>query len=491
MPFSRRPFSRRDFIATSAATVATASLANFSRAAAQDHSDVRVAVIGFNSRGNLHISELKNNLVALCDVDEKVLNERADKVDTDWNRKVERFTDYRKLLERKDIDAVSIATPNHTHALIAVAAAQAGKDVYVEKPVSHNIWEGRQMVAAARKYDCIMQCGTQSRSNESLQQAVAFIQSGQLGKIQYALGTCYKPRPSIGKLDRPLAIPSHLDYDGWCGPAEKRELMRSRVHYDWHWDFNTGNGDMGNQGIHQMDIARWFLGEDKLAPRVISIGGRLGYEDAGDTPNTQVVYQDYAAAPLIFETRGLPRSKAGQKHWGDSMDKFRGSGIGVIVQCEDGFAVVPSYREALIYDNQGQLLKQWSNEQNSHHANWLEAVAARDPSKLNADILEGHLSSSLCHTGAISHRLGEKKSAAEIADFVKADPLLSSSFDRMASHLRANDVDVDSDEGALQLGPWLEIDTTAETFTNNESATQLRSRQNQRAPFVVPDIENS
>ena len=183
------------------------------------------------------------------------------------------------------------------HALIAIAAAQAGKDVYVEKPASHDIWEGRQMVQAARQNNRIMQCGTQSRSSTSLKEAVAFVHGGELGKIQYALGTCYKPRPSIGKLDKPLAIPSTIDYDLWCGPAAKEDLYRPNLHYDWHWDFNTGNGDMGNQGIHQMDIARWFLGEDALAPRVISIGGRLGYEDAGNTPNTQIVYLDYPSRP--------------------------------------------------------------------------------------------------------------------------------------------------------------------------------------------------
>ena len=491
MPLSSRPFSRRDFLATTAATVAASSLPSLSRAANQDHSDIRVAVIGFNGRGNYHINQLKHNLVALCDVDEQVLNKKADWVKSEWGRNVERFTDYRKLLERKDIDAVSIATPNHTHALIAVAAAQAGKDVYVEKPVSHNIWEGRQIVAAAKKYNKIIQCGTQSRSNESVQEALKFIQSGQLGKILYVIGTCYKPRPSIGKLEQPLAIPSHIDYDAWCGPAEKRDLMRTRVHYDWHWDFNTGNGDMGNQGIHQMDLARLFLGEDKLAPRVISIGGRLGYDDAGDTPNTQVVYHDYAKAPLIFETRGLPRSKAGQKHWGDSMDKYRASQIGIIVQCEGGFAMVPTNHVVSIYNNDGEVIKSWHGKQLSHHVNWLEGVASRDNSKLNAQILEGHLSSSLCHTGAISHQLAEKKSTAEIADFVKGNALLSSSFDRMASHLRANDVDIDSKEGALLLGPWLELDTVTETFTNSDAANQLRSRENQRAPYAVPDIENS
>ena len=145
---------------------------------------------------------------------------------------------------------------------------------------------------------------------------MAWVQGGGLGKILYAVGTCYKPRQSIGKRTTPLEIPSTIHYDLWCGPAEKKDLYRPKLHYDWHWDWNTGNGDMGNQGIHQMDIARWFLGEPALAPRVVSIGGRLGYEDAGNTPNTQVVYLAYEKAPLIFETRGLPRSKAAASQMG-------------------------------------------------------------------------------------------------------------------------------------------------------------------------------
>ena len=169
------------------------------------------------------------------------------------------------------------------------------------------------------------------------------MQGGALGKIQYAIGTCYKPRKSIGKLDAPLQVPAHIDYDLWCGPAEKRDLLRPKLHYDWHWDFNTGNGDMGNQGIHQMDIARWFLGYDTISPRVLSIGGRLGYDDAGDTPNTQTVIHDYPEAPLIFETRGLPKAKqfqtpvvsTSEKFWDRNMDRYRGSQIGVIIQCEN------------------------------------------------------------------------------------------------------------------------------------------------------------
>jgi predicted dehydrogenase len=482
--------SRRDFLAASAASAVAANLAGARRVLAADNKnsdtkDIRVAVIGTRGQGFGHIRTLKDNLVALCDVDEKILNERANWVADETGRKVEKFVDYRKLVERDDIDAVSIATPNHLHAIITIAAAQAGKDVYVEKPASHNVWEGRQMVNAARVYSRIIQCGTQSRSSESLQKAVAFVQGGKLGKIKYAIGTCYKPRKSIGKLDKPLAIPSHIDYDLWCGPAEKRDLYRPELHYDWHWDFNTGNGDMGNQGIHQMDIARWFLGERGLAPRVLSIGGRLGYEDAGDTPNTQIVYQDYPAAPLVFETRGLPRSKSAQETWGDSMDNYRGSRVGVIVQCENGHVLVPSYSEAIAYDLDGNVVERWQGS-GGHHDNWLAAIVSRNPADLNAEILDGHVSSSLCHTGAISHQVGKAAKAGEIAEKIAACSLLSASFDRMASHLRANGVDIDG-EAALTLGEWLDVDPETEQIKGNDAASRHLTRD-YRQPFVVPNL---
>lgn len=485
--------NRRDFLSASAAAAIGMTLS--SRAFAQDKADIRLAQIGFHGQGAGHIQHNHQNLVALCDVDQEVLHSMADRLKEKHGYKLDTYTDFRKLLERKDIDAVSIATPNHTHALIAISAAQAGKHVYVEKPVSHDIWEGRQMVRAARQNNCIMQCGTQSRSSQSLKDAVTFVRSGELGKIKYALGTCYKPRPSIGRLDKPLEIPSTIDYDLWCGPAAKEPLYRKQLHYDWHWVFNTGNGDMGNQGIHQMDIARWFLGENELAPRAISIGGRLGYEDAGNTPNTQIVYLDYAAAPLIFETRGLPRSKEAQKLWGESMDRYRGSRIGVIVQCERGFVLVPSYTEAIAYDVAGKEIKHWSVPDDSlgyHIQNFLGAVAAQDASRLNADIQEGHLSSALCHLGGISHQLGKPACADEIADQFKGNELLSASFDRMAGHLRANDVDIDG-EAVLTLGPWLELDPRTEQFTgsNADAASTLRARETQREPFAVPDLERN
>ena len=483
--------TRRTFLQTTAATVAAGSFTNVLRAAGQAgdvNSQVRVAVVGLLGRGTAHIGGLAKHIVALCDCDESVLAMRAKEFEEKHGRKVDRIVDYRKLLERDDIDAISIATPNHTHSLIGIHAAQAGKHVYCEKPVSHNVWEGRQLVNAAKRYGRIIQCGTQSRSATGIQEAVAWVQAGNLGRIKYALGTCFKPRKSIGSLSKPLQLPSSVDYDLWCGPAEKSDIFRTKLHYDWHWDFNTGAGDMGNQGIHQMDIARWFLGHDTMSPRVLSVGGRLGYEDAGNTPNTQVVLHDYPDAPIIFETRGLPRSKAGQKDWEHSMDRFRDSGIGLIVQCENGYVVTPSNGNAIAYDDQGKQIKAWSSgkrEQQMHFDNFIEAVRADSSEVLHAPILEGHLSSGLCHTGNVSHLLGEKLPANEIAKRVSGNDLLASSVDRMIYHLRMNEVEVD--EPVVVLGQSLVMDTATERFTNNDEADQLLRRTG-RKPFTVPDI---
>jgi predicted dehydrogenase len=475
--------NRRSFIKTTAAVGTALSLPAASYAKIIGANDkVRVAVIGLNGRGRNHYEGLKEHVVALCDCDEDVLNSRAEGKD------VKKYVDYRKLLESKEVDAVSIATPNHTHSLIGISAMIAGKDVYCEKPVSHNVWEGRQLANAAARYEKICQCGTQSRSSPSLQEAVAYVQDGQLGKIQYAIGTCYKPRLSIGKLDAPLRIPKNINYDLWCGPAEKRELFRPKLHYDWHWDFNTGNGDMGNQGIHQMDIARWFLGYDTISPRVLSIGGRLGYKDAGDTPNTQTVIHDYPDAPLIFETRGLPKGKEFQdrKLWGKNMDDYRGSRIGVIVQCENGYVVIPSYSSAKAFDNEGNELKSWKGGGN-HYANFIDAVKSRDASSLNGPIHEGHLSSALCHTGGVSHQLGENVTLKGIrASLESESEIFMDSFNRLVEHLEANQVDINEGQ-AITLGADLAFDTTTESVTNHDKANQMMSRE-YRAGFEVPNM---
>ena len=475
------PLSRRAFLKSTAIGAAGAALPVLSQSRAYAANDaIRVAVIGVNGRGGEHIAGFGSHVAAICDVDKTVLAKRAGQL----KHKVDVETDFRRLLDRKDINAVSIATPNHTHSWIAILAIQAGKDVYVEKPVSHNVWEGRQLANAARKYSRMVQCGTQSRSSPSLRDALAWLRAGNLGSIKYAWATCYKPRPSIGRLDKALKIPDSVDYDLWCGPAAKVDLFRPRLHYDWHWDFNTGNGDLGNQGIHQMDIARWMLGESTLAPRVISIAGRVGYSDAGDTPNAQIVYHAYEKAPLIFEVRGLPKSKEAQKSWAASMDNYRGSRVGVVVQCDKGHLLIPSYTEAIAFDADGRQLKRWAGGGN-HFSNFLKAVASRKASDLNAEVLEGHLSSALCHTANISSRVGHAAKADELTAAVQSTPLAAAALKRMAEHLAANEIDVDKSE--IRLGSWLEMDTATERFTNNDEANRLLTRQC-RAPYIVPDV---
>src|SRR5688572_23846655 len=284
---------RRRFLTTTAAGAAAIALPvspiHARRLRRRSSDEIRVAVIGFNGRGRDHIGNFSKmegvRVVALCDADSSVLA-REEKALSERGITAFTCTDMRHIMERKDVDAVSIATPNHWHALASIWACQSGKDVYIEKPVSHNVWEGRQLVNAARKYDRIVQAGTQARSSAAIAEAFVWMRAGNLGTIRLARGMCYKPRRSIGKVDGPQTVPSNIDYDLWTGPAEMKPLMRKMLHYDWHWDFNTGNGDLGNQGIHQMDLCRWALGESRLAPAVGSIGGRFGYEDDGNTPNT-------------------------------------------------------------------------------------------------------------------------------------------------------------------------------------------------------------
>jgi len=321
---------------------------------------------------------------------------------------------------------------------------------------------------------------------------VDYARSGELGKIQYVIGTCYKARTSIGKRSEPLNIPDHIDYDLWCGPAAKVDLYRPELHYDWHWDYNTGNGDLGNQGIHQMDIARWFLGEDALSPRVMSVGARLGYDDAGNTPNTQIVYHDYPEAPLIFEVRGLPKRKEFRNGkgggWNNSqMDSYRGSGgIGVVIQCEEGYLAVTSYGGGKAYDNDNNLIRPFSGG-GDHMQNFIDAVRSRDRSILNAEIEEGHLSSALCHTGNASYLLGKKNSAHEIMEEVQYNPRLCEPYGRMVTHLAANGIDLT--KASLNAGPMLEMEPQSERFTGEhaDEANQLLKRD-YREPYVVPEV---
>ena len=447
---------------------------------------VRVGVVGFNGRGKNHIDGYLKchdaKLVALCDCDSDVLHKGAAKLEKDKNLKVETYTDLRKLLENKDIDAISIATPNHQHSIQTIWAIQAGKDVYCEKPISHNVWEGRRVVEAAASSGRVVASGTQSRSNPGMIEAVKYLQDGKLGKIQLVRGLCYKRRASIGKVNGEQPIPKNIDYDLWCGPARKLPLNRKNLHYDWHWAWETGNGDLGNQGIHQMDIARWIVGESRLSPAVVSVGGRFGYEDDGQTPNTMLVYHDYKPAPIIFEVRGLPSKleKEGGKGKPE-MDEFKGAQVGVVTKCEGGWMVMTTYHTATATDNEGKVIEEFKGE-GDHFKNFIGAVLARAQNQLKAPIIEGHLSSALCHTANISYRLGKAADQNVIREKLRANPAAVETFESINMHLQTNLVDLKKDK--VILGEYLTMDTTKENFGTNEEANKLLRRE-YRAPFTI------
>ncbi|HEY0944775.1 MAG TPA: Gfo/Idh/MocA family oxidoreductase [Opitutaceae bacterium] len=503
------PFSRRQFLQTTALAATGLALSARSRAQVSGaNSDVRVAVVGLNGRGKNHLSTLRAlpgvRIAAICDVDTAVLDRTAAAL-AQHDLAPARFTDIRALLESDGIDAITIATPNHWHALGAIWACQAGKDVYVEKPVSHNLWEGRQLVAAAKRYQRVVQAGTQIRSGEGLREAVEWVRAGHLGKITVARGFCYKRRNSIGRVAGDVPVPRTIDYDLWSGPApiiapHRNTPRNGPVHYEWHWIWAYGNGDVGNQGIHQMDVARWFLGESGLPRHTLSVGGRLGYVDDGQTPNTQIVVHDYATAPLVFEVRGLParpgaaavatnptlNSADAADAAASSMDKYRGVSIGNVIECEGGSLVTSSYFEAQAYDRAGKLIREFKGRDRLM-ANFIDVVRSRKTAGLFGPVDEGHVSSALCHLGNISHQLGHGVRPGELLERVRGDAPLAEAFGRMSEHLAANGVDLA--KTPLTLGMPVQIDAATEGFVEAGAAeaNKLLSRD-YRAPFVVPQF---
>ena len=481
----KQRITRRGFVAGAAAAAATAYYSPTLRAQGAND-DIRIAVIGFNGQGKSHIEGYKKmkgvRLVALCDADQQVIDKEMAKIQAENYGKVDGYQDMRRVFDDKNIDAISTATPNYWHALTSIWAVQSGKDVYVEKPVSHNIWEGRKIVEAARKYNKIVQTGTQKRSSLGLKKAFEITNSGKLGKLLYARGFCYKRRDSIGKVSAPTPIPASVDYDLWCGPAAKEPLMRKRLHYDWHWVWNTGNGDIGNQGIHEMDICRWALGENELAPEVYSFGGRFGYEDDANTPNTIVSIYNYKKAPLIFETRGLP-SKPGAT---TPMDAYKGVRVGNVIQCENGY-YAGGDNGGFLYDNDGKQIEQLRGEGiGQHKENFIKAVRSRKVSDLNADILEGHLSSALCHMGNISYRVGQEIGFNEAKERLKADKEVLARYESTIEHLAANGVDLGKEK--IVLGPVLKLDPKKEVFVGDlADKANAYIKRDYRAPFIVPD----
>jgi len=415
-------------------------------------------------------------VVAVSDPDRERMGKAATTVESKFNHGVEQFVDMREMFDRKDIDVIGNATQNYWHGLSTIWACQAGKHVYVEKPLSHYIWEGRQMVHAARKYNRIVQCGTQHRSENLIIQAIRWIREGHLGKIKYVTAFANKLRVSCGKRDTPLPIPDTVDYDLWCGPAKKVPIYRDRLQYDCSFDWNTGDGESCNQGVHEIDVARWCLGEKMLPRRVMSIGGRFVFNDACDVPNTQIIYYDFPTAPILYEVHNLYKAKDSKE-----MPAFRGERVGVIVNCQGGS--VSLYR-GIAWDNEGKQIKSFSGG-GDHFVNFIEAVRSGGAEDLNAEVLEGHVSTAVCHTGNISYRLGEKATAKEMRAQVENVPLFGEMLDRLLEHLVAHEIDVDA--GTVTLGPWLQIDRENERFKASEPANRL-ARGFYREPYIVPDL---
>jgi predicted dehydrogenase len=500
-----RQVTRRDFVKGGVAAGLGFGLTRAVRAAdtpsvsaASPNSDVRLAIIGLGGidipgsvggRGRQLIDAFQKvpgaKIAAICDVDKTILENGADRFKK-VGESPKTYDDLRRVLDDKDIDAVVVALPNHWHVLAAVWACQAGKHVYVEKPLSYNIWEGRQVVAAAKKYDRIVQVGTQGRSSPGLRDAFEFIRGGQIGKIRYAHILVYRLRDGIGKVTAPTPIPSAVDYNQWCGPAPMGPLMRKYLHYDWHWFWSNGGGEIGNNGIHYIDMCRWALGISKPPRRAISIGGRFAYNDDGQTPNTNVVFMDTEPAPIICEVRGLPEKKDAK-----AAGKFRNLDVGILIQCEGGY-VTGSFPGGKVYDNQDKVIQEFKGPSFNdvevlHTTNFIEAVRSGKAEQLHAPVIEGHLSAACFHMANVSYRLGAASAPQAIREATQSNKELAGAFERYREHLAANDVDLDA-TGSI-LGPWVTLDPGSERFVGGfaDQANALAMRQ-YREPFVVPTV---
>jgi len=497
---SRRSFLKRSAAASAALVGANLCSSPWLRAAGAND-DVRLAVVGVGSRvkiGGMGRNEIRNfqkipgvRIVALCDVDDANLRPEVESFQK-RNEKVAAYTDVRELLESKDVDAVVVTTPNHWHALVTVWACQAGKDVYVQKPASHNIFEGRKMVEAARKYHRIVQSPNGSRAQNGYAEALDYVRQGKLGKVLMVRHVHFAPRCSIGKVSSPQAIPSTLNYDLWSGPAPILPLARQNLHYDWHWQWPYGDGELGNWGIHHLDGCRMFVGGG-LPRHVISIGGRFGYEDDGQTPNTLIVYFDYEPAPVLSEFHSLPKDKsflanavAGKDSWGpNAMDSYQGIPVGKIIHCEHGY-VTSTISSHTAFDASGKELVKFQPATPNQNHNFIEAVRSRRASDLVSEMLQGHLSAVLVHLGNISHRVGKTTPPGEIRHRIEGNKELAAAFERFKAHLAANGVDLDKTPATL--GAMLTFDPATERFVGefSQQANRLVSRE-YRAPFVVPE----
>jgi predicted dehydrogenase len=483
---TRRAFLKRTLAAAASVTIAGTKSSGRVLGA---NDTIHIAVAGLNGRGGSHVGEWTGmkgvEISYLIDPDTRTYARRLRQISSKGGKEPQVIKDVRQALEDKNLDAISIATPNHWHALITIWGCQAGKDVYVEKPCSHNIHEGRIAVEAAKRFNRIVQHGTQSRSDSGMARVVDLIKSGQLGKLLVSRGLCYKDglgdprstRASIGYAP-PRDPPKELDFNLWLGPAKEQPYHDNLVHYRWHWFWDFGNGDIGNQGVHEIDKARWAIPGATLPRSVLSLGGRLGHTqpDQGQTASSQIAIFDYGETQLIFEVRGLPSKP------------YRGQKVGNIFHLEAGTIVgnrfypkgsdkaepLPNSDTAAKRDRRG----------GNHFANFIAAVRSRKTEDLKAPILEGHYSAALIHLANASYRLGEQVPFNPRTKAFGDNKDAYETLARMEDYLKDNHVKLE--ETKYQLGRRLTVEPEYERVAGDDEANKLLTR-NYRKPFVVPD----
>jgi predicted dehydrogenase len=455
LPTPRRQFLRRAL----ASSLALPALAKPLGA----NGDVRVAVIGFRGRGNGHINELLKvpgvRLVALCDVDSEVMNKKLAELDK-RGVKPRAYRDFRECCADPQVDAVTIATPNHSHVLIALHALRHGKHVYVEKPVSHNLLESAQLMKAATTAAAkglVVQHGMQRRSDLGWAQAMEWLRAGNLGKPLLSHALVHGLRPSIEKVGEPQPPPASVDYPLWSAPRPPLPILRKQFHYDWHWQWAYGNGDIGNQGPHQYDVARWALGDpDVLPATVMSFGNRWGVRDDGQSANCQMAFHPYAPVPLIMDKFGLPAKNLDAK---SGEPPYRGIRTGNIVHCEGGYIA-----ESKAYDAKGRSLMKFDQFLNGpdHMKNFIESVRQGAYIKDVLHIRHGHHAACLSHLANISYRLGKQTAQGEIRERLKGDPLGLELFSEFERNLAANGIDLEQQR--IIAGPWLKFNPATLRF---------------------------
>ncbi len=482
---ARRAFTRRrglqigGLAALGGAAAAVYKLGPWARPLGAN-ADIRLGIAGLRNKGTDHINHFREihgcRVVAICDADSEFLD-REKAAAAERNETVDVYRDYRSMLDRAEIDAVVIASPNHWHALMGMWALEAGKHLYVEKPLTHSLWEGRALVEAAEASGLVCQTGTQRRSDMAYPAAREWLAEGHLGRVERARAIVYRQRKKLTKRKSPCELPATLDYDLWCGPASKETLYRSRVHYDWHWVWNTGNGEIGNNGIHFIDVARWLLGDPPFPTQALSVGGRFGVgDDAGETPNTQLTLFS-GDTPIIAECRALP-SEAGSPQ----MDAVRGVREGVILDCEGGTLAWP-----VAYDAEGKKLKKFSSDDGfGHRVNWLRAIVDGRPRDVHAPLRNGHLSTACCHLANLSCRLAPPPTPAELASASSMEAT-GDLIEQLAAHLDRNGIDLGSTP--IELGARLECGSDGALVGPLAEAADRLDRRAFRASYPMPGTE--